>query len=200
MIPLEIGMLVAGFSVPMIISPGPGNTVLAAAGGRYGVKSVLPFWVGFEAANLVWCLVYGLGLSRVLHDYPQAAQLLKWAGIAYTLYLAYGFMKSPAAGGRSTIPRLNVFDGFLSVSLNPKIHSMIFVLFSQFLRPDLPLASQAVEIAIAFTLLCVACHFPWIYAGQLMFDRFNSERSIKLQGYVFGGCMVAVAAFLAMAT
>lgn len=199
MISLEIWMLIVGFSVPMIISPGPGNTILAAAGGRFGVRGTLPFWLGFEVANLVWCLVYGLGLSRVLHDHPAAAQALKWAGIAYTLYLAYGFVKSSAPGERAAIPRLSVFDGFLAVSLNPKIHSMIFVLFSQFLRPDLPLASQVVEIAAVFTLLCAACHFPWIYGGQLMFDRFNSAKSIKIQGYVFGACMVAVALFVALA-
>jgi threonine/homoserine/homoserine lactone efflux protein len=198
MISLEMGMLIVGFSVPMIVSPGPGNTVLAAAGGQFGVKGTLPFWVGFEAANLVWCLVYGLGLSRVLHDYPTAAQALKWAGVAYTLYLAYGFIKSSAPGKRAAMPRLTVFDGFFSVSLNPKIHSMIFVLFSQFLRRDLPLAWQVVEIAVMFTLLCVACHFPWIYGGQLMFDRFGSEKSVKLQGYLFGGCMVAVALFVAV--
>ncbi len=199
MISLEIWTLIAGFSVPMIISPGPGNTVLAAAGGRYGVKGVLPFWVGFEAANLVWCLVYGFGLSRVLHNHPQIAHALKWAGIAYTLYLAYGFMKPSAPGARVAMPRLSALDGFLSVSLNPKIHSMIFVLFSQFLSPDLALTWQVAEIAAVFTLLCVACHFPWIYAGQLMFDRFNGEKSIKVQGYLFGGCMVAVALFLIVA-
>ncbi len=199
MISLEIGMLVVGFSVPMIISPGPGNTMLAAAGGRFGVKGTLPFWLGFELANLAWCLVYGLGLSRVLHDHPHAAQALKWAGVAYTLYLAYGFVKSSAPGKRAAIPRLTIFDGFVAVSLNPKIHSMIFVLFSQFLRPDLALTSQVVEIAVVFTLLCVACHFPWIYGGQVMFDRFGGEKSAKRQGYVFGACMAAVALFVALA-
>lgn len=198
MISLEMGMLIVGFSVPMIISPGPGNTVLAAAGGQFGVKGALPFWAGFEAANLAWCLVYGLGLSRVLHDHPTAAQALKWAGVAYTLYLAYGFIKSSTSGKRAAMPRLTALDGFVSVSLNPKIHSMIFVLFSQLLRPGLALTSQVVEIATVFTLLCVACHFPWIYGGQLMFDRFGSERSIKRQGYLFGGCMVAVALIVAV--
>ena len=115
MISLEIWMLIVGFSVPMIISPGPGNTVLAAAGGRYGLRGTLPFWLGFETANMVWCLVYGLGLSRLLHDYPHAAQVLKWAGIAYTLYLAYGFMKSSAPSERGAMPRLSAFDGFVSV-------------------------------------------------------------------------------------
>lgn len=198
MVSPQIWMLIIGFSVPMIISPGPGNTILAAAGGRFGVRGTAAFWFGFEAANFVWCLVYGFELSRLMLQMPAAAHVLKWAGIAYTLYLAYGFVKPSASGKKAAMPRLSALDGFLSVSLNPKIHSMIFVLFSQFLRPDMPLTRQVLQIALVFTLLCVACHFPWIYGGQVLFDRFNNEKSAKLQGYVFGGCMAAVALFLAV--
>ena len=198
MVSLRIWMLIIGFSVPMIISPGPGNTILATAGGRFGVRGTAPFWVGFEAANFIWCLVYGFELSRLMHEVPAVAHVLKWAGIAYTLYLAYCFIKPSASGKTAEMPRLSALDGFLSVSLNPKIHSMIFVLFSQFLRPDIPLTQQVLQIACVFTLLCIACHFPWIYGGQVIFDRFNDKKSAKLQGYVFGGSMAAVALFLAI--
>ncbi len=198
MVSPQVWMLIVGFSVPMIISPGPGNTILATAGGRFGVRGTIPFWFGFEAANLVWCLVYGFELSRVLHDVPAAAHVLKWIGIVYTLYLAYGFVKSSTGKKQASMPRLTALDGFLSVSLNPKIHSMIFVLFSQFLRPDISLAQQVLQITFVFTVLCIVCHFPWIYGGRVVFERFSSERSIKLQGYVFGGCMAAVALFLAV--
>ena len=197
MVSLQIWMLIVGFSVPMIISPGPGNTILATAGGRFGVRGTVPFWFGFEIANFIWCLVYGFELSRVMHDLPAAAHVLKWAGITYTLYLAYGFLKPAASGKKASMPRLSVVDGFLSVSLNPKIHSMIFVLFSQFLRPDVPLARQVLQITFVFTVLCIVCHFPWIYGGRVVFERFNSEKSVKVQGYVFGACMAAVALFLA---
>lgn len=200
MVSFQVWMLIVGFSVPMIISPGPGNTVLATAGGRFGVRGAAAFWLGFEAANFVLCLVYGFGLSRVLHEVPALAQLLKWAGIAYTLYLAYGFVKPSGSDKAADIPRLSAVDGFISVSLNPKIHSMIFVMFSQFLRPDLTLMAQVLQISPVFTLLCVACHFPWIYAGRLLFARFSSERSVRIQGYLFGGCMAAVALFLAIAS
>lgn len=198
MVSLQIGMLIVGFSVPMIISPGPGNTLLATAGGRFGVRGTVPFWLGFEIANFVWCLVYGFELSRVMHDVPAVAHGLKWAGVAYTLYLAYGFVKPSGPGKQRAMPRLSVVDGFLSVSLNPKIHSMIFVLFSQFLQPDLPLGQQVLSISALFTALCIVCHFPWIYGGRAVFDRFNSKKSAQVQGYVFGGCMAAVALFLAM--
>ncbi|PMS17403.1 LysE family translocator [Trinickia dabaoshanensis] len=198
MVSLQIWMLIVGFSVPMIISPGPGNTILATAGGRFGVRGTMPFWFGFEAANFIWCLVYGFELSRVLHDVPGAAHVLKWLGIAYTIYLAYGFVKPSKGNKKTAMPRLTAIDGFLSVSLNPKIHSMIFVLFSQFLRPGISLAQQVLQITFVFTVLCIVCHFPWIYGGRVVFHRFSDEKSAKLQGYLFGGCMAAVALVLAV--
>jgi hypothetical protein len=53
MIALSTWLLILAFAVPMIVSPGPGNTVLAAPGGQFGLRRTVPFWMGFEAGNLV---------------------------------------------------------------------------------------------------------------------------------------------------
>lgn len=194
----DILLAIALYSVPMIISPGPGNTILATAGGRFGIVGTLPFWAGFECANLVWCLAYGFGLSIVITGHPGLAVALKWLGVAYTLYLAYTFLKSSAPAEGTERDKLTFFDGFLSVTLNPKIHQMIFVLFSQFLSLGGPQGPAVIQITLLFLILCVACHAPWIVAGKLIFSTFRSQRAIKLQGYIFAGCMLLVALYLAL--
>ena len=56
----EVWTAFLGYAVPMIISPGPGNTLLATAGGRYGVRGSVPFWQGskpptwFCAPSTAW--------------------------------------------------------------------------------------------------------------------------------------------------
>lgn len=197
MIAIETWLLLLGFALPMVISPGPGNTVLAAAGARFGVRGTLPFWLGFEIANLFWCLVYGLGLSALLQQHPLLSTIMKWAGIAYLLYLAYGFLQAaqPSEGKQARPP--SVADGIISVSLNLKIHSMILVMFSQFMHSRMPLLDQVLQISSVFMLICVACHFPWIYAGQLIFSRIRTQRAMRLQGYLFAACMLLVALFTA---
>ncbi|WP_338523008.1 LysE family translocator [Pseudomonas batumici] len=200
MIAWTIWILFLGYTIPMVVSPGPGNTVLATAGGRYGVAGSVPFWAGFEMANLVLCLVYGMGLGRALHGLPEIQIVLKWAGICYLLYLAWGFFRSSAVSACSDeqdIARLRTRDGFLSVMLNPKIHSMILVMFSQFLDSGQSLPVQVLQFTVAFLFVCVACHFPWIYGGQLILQRFQSVRALQIQGRVFGICMVLVAAYTA---
>ncbi|WP_206245668.1 LysE family translocator [Novosphingobium terrae] len=201
MISWQIWGLFLGYAVPMVISPGPGNTLLATTGGRSGVWGSVPFWAGFEVGNLLLCLIYGLGLGRALHDHPEFDRILKWAGTVYLLYLAWGFFHTsakPNAEGDTPPAQLSCRDGFFSVALNPKIHSMILVMLSQFLDPAASLSGQVVQLTIAFMIVCVVCHFPWIYAGKVILGRFRSEGAMRVQGWAFGTCMLAVAAYVAL--
>jgi len=202
MVAWNIWILFFGYTVPMVVSPGPGNTLLATAGGRFGVIGSIPFWIGFEIANLALCLVYGIGLGRTLHGHPEIETALKWAGTVYVLYLAWGFFRSstaPADGGEHQVQPLRGGDGFISVVLNPKIHSMILVMFSQFLDPAKSLFVQVLLLTAAFLVVCVVCHFPWIYGGQVVLRRLRTTRALRVQGRVFGSCMLLVAAYLAFA-
>lgn len=192
--------LVIGFAFPMIISPGPGNTLLAVAGGQFGVRRSVPFWVGFEAGNALLCLVYGLGLSQLISRHPMAHPLLKWAGVLYTLYLAVGFFRAAGLSEQRPLKPLEASDGFVSVMLNPKIHSMVLVMFSQFLDPGSALWRQVARMTLLFVALSVVCHWVWLYAGQVLFSRLRSQAALRIQGFGFGGCMVAVAAFVAFCT
>jgi threonine/homoserine/homoserine lactone efflux protein len=158
----------------------------------------VPFWVGFESGNAALCALYGLGLGGTLHEYPQLHAILKWAGAAYLLYLAWGFFRASAApaGQQSGGKRLGLLDGFVCVVLNPKIHSMIIVMFAQFLVPETGLAGQVAQLSAAFVILGLFCHFPWIYGGQVVLGRFTSARALRIQALVFGSAMLAVAAYV----
>lgn len=186
-----------GYTVPMIISPGPGNTLLATAGGRHGVGGSVPFWMGFEAANLALCALYGLGLGGALHEHPQIHATLKWAGAAYLLYLAWCFFRASVKPTDQAEPgkRLGFADGFICVIFNPKIHSMIVVMFAQFLTPGVSLPLQVGQLSVAFVVLGLFCHFPWIYGGKVILGRFNSPRAVRIQAAIFGTSMLLVALY-----
>ncbi|MFS8047582.1 LysE family translocator [Rhizobium sp. BR 314] len=201
MITLEIWLLFLGYTVPMVISPGPGNTLLATSGGRSGLWGSIPFWIGFESGNFLLCLIYGFGLGRALHGHPEFDQVLKWAGIVYLLYLAWGFFQAsskPNCTASVSAAELSCGAGFLSVILNPKIHSMILVMFSQFHDPSSSSPSQVGQLTVAFLIVCITCHFSWIYGGKIILGGFQSARAVRVQGLAFGACMIAVAAHVAL--
>lgn len=89
-------------------------------------------------------------------------------------------------------------DGFICVALNPKIHSMIVVMFAQFLTPGASLASQVTQLSAAFVVLRLFCHFPWIYGGLVILGRFNTPHAVRIQAAVFGASMLAVAAYVVL--
>jgi homoserine/homoserine lactone efflux protein len=196
-------LILLAYAVPLIISPGPGNALLTSLGGRYGVTRTIPFWAGFEGGNLILCLLYGFGLGKFFQDHTDAQNILRWVGILYTVYLAWKFVSSPAVP-QDTIKdseyRFNVFDGTISVLLNPKIHSMIMVMFSQFIDFSQPTYPQVLSITVIFVVVGVPCHFIWIYAGKLILSRFQSRRALLLQNWFFGLCMIAVAISMAWPT
>ncbi|MFY0475153.1 LysE family translocator [Achromobacter marplatensis] len=196
----ESWVIFLGYAVPMIVSPGPGNTLLAAAGGRYGIRGTMPFWMGFETANLALCALYGLGLGGTLHEHPQLHDFLKWAGAVYLLYLAWGFFRASRAPDKPvwSQQKMGFWDGFICVALNPKIHSMIVVMFAQFLAPGASLSAQVAQLSAAFVFLGLFCHFPWIYGGQVILGRFTSPRAARIQAAVFGVSMLIVAAYVVL--
>lgn len=198
MISLEIWLLFLGYTVPLVISPGPGNTILTSMGARFGVKGSGPFWLGFEAGNVALCLIYGFGLGQLAHAYPLFGAALKWTGIVYLLYLAWTFIRSTTKSskyGENDHGRLGLADGFVSVLLNPKIHSMVLAMFTQFLDGG-HLVGQVTQLTLAFLVVSIICHFLWIYLGATVLGRLRSEKEQRIQGWAFALCMIVVAGFM----
>lgn len=197
----NVWIVFLGYAVPLIISPGPGNTVLTAMGAQHGVLGSVRFWLGFEIGNLALCLIYGFGLGEVVRAHPHFALALKLAGIAYLLYLAWSFFRSAshAAGPQGKVQaRLGLVDGILAVAVNPKIHSMVLAMFSQFLDPAAGMAATVAQLTAGFLAISMLCHFLWIHAGASILGRFRSQGALRAQAWAFGTCMLLVAGFTAI--
>jgi threonine/homoserine/homoserine lactone efflux protein len=185
----------------MVISPGPGNTILASMGARYGLAGTARFWLGFEIGNLLLCVLYGAGLGQLLLVYPGVAFALKWVGVAYLLYLAWAFFRDGLDPTRKSVgeqKRLGLVEGVLAVMVNPKIHSAVLAMFAQFVTPGQAIGGP-VQVTAVFMIVSVLCHCLWIVAGAAIFSRFQSPRAIRAQAWAFALCMAIVAVFSARA-
>ncbi len=79
--------------VPIIVSPGPTNVILAVIGARHGFFGSLRFIFGVNAILLVIALVVGAGFGQVLSDRPEILRWMQILGAVYVLYLSYKFLK-----------------------------------------------------------------------------------------------------------
>jgi threonine/homoserine/homoserine lactone efflux protein len=87
------------FATVMFFTPGPNNIMLLSSGLTYGFRRTLPHIVGITVGFAFMIGAVGLGLGAVFIAFPILQTILKYAGIAYLLYLAAAIaMSGPVSG------------------------------------------------------------------------------------------------------
>ncbi|MEA2881586.1 MAG: hypothetical protein QOH32_842 [Bradyrhizobium sp.] len=76
------------FATVMYFTPGPNNVMLLSSGLTYGFRRTLPHIAGITVGVAFMIGTTGLGLGAIFIAWPVLQTILKYAGIAYLLYLA----------------------------------------------------------------------------------------------------------------
>lgn len=201
MVPLNDLLLFAGAALLMVLTPGPNMIYLISRsicqGRKAGVISLLGVVVGF----FVHMFAAALGITALFLAIPVAYDLLKWAGAAYLLYLAWQAVRP---GARSPFearqlaedpPSRLLLMGFLTSVLNPKIAVFYLSIFPQFLSPEHgPVFQQSItlgliQISVSFTVnLAIA-----LFAGSLAVWLVRNPRWLSAQRYVMGFVLAGLA-------
>ncbi|MFZ2155217.1 MAG: LysE family translocator [Bradyrhizobium sp.] len=89
------------FAVVMFFTPGPNNIMLLSSGLTYGFRRTLPHVAGITIGFAFMIGAVGLGLGTIFITYPVLQTVLKYAGVAYLVYLAAAIaMSGPVAPDR----------------------------------------------------------------------------------------------------
>lgn len=95
---LDTWLAFALFAFVSSITPGPNNTMMLASGVNFGFARSLPHMTGITVGFCLMILLMGLGLGSVFERYPLLYTVMRYAGGAYMLYLAWKIFRSqPAA-------------------------------------------------------------------------------------------------------
>ena len=84
----ELAALLA-FATAISFTPGPNTTLAAALAANHGLKHALRFVAGVPLGWGALLLGSALGLGALLDSLPLLRGGLKWAGLAYLLWLAW---------------------------------------------------------------------------------------------------------------
>jgi threonine/homoserine/homoserine lactone efflux protein len=185
-------------------SPGPGIAAIVARALSHGTQGIAAFIAGFVVGDLIWFALAASGMAVLAQTAHTLFLVLKYAGAAYLLYLAFRLWTAPAApisevgsGGDQRSSKLFVAGVALTLG-NPKV--MVFFLA---LLPTVITLTQItlagflqVAAAICVILSCVLT----FYAIAAMRTRrfFKSAKAVRWlnrgSGTVMAGAAVAVAA------
>jgi threonine/homoserine/homoserine lactone efflux protein len=126
------GLIVfAGALFVAAASPGPAVAALVARVLARGTAGAAAFMVGLAIGDVAWLSAAALGLAFIAKTFAVAFVVVKYAGVAYLLYLAWRMWTAPVAANPEAAPRaerpFRLFATGLSLTLgNPK--TMVFYL------------------------------------------------------------------------
>lgn len=190
----------------MVLTPGP-NMVYCISrtlvqGRAAGLLSLAGVLLGF-IAHLVAAT---LGLSAVLAAVPLAFDVLRLAGAAYLLWLAWDALR-PGGSGPFAVRSLPVDSpsrlfrmGLFTNLLNPKVAMFYLSFFPQFLHPERGdvlwqvLQLGALQIIISGTVNTLLI----LGAARITAFLGRSRRWLAAQRYLMAGVLGALAARMAL--
>src|SRR5271168_1341346 len=84
--PLVVAFVV--FGAVMAFTPGRNNIMVLSSGLTYGFRRSLPHIAGISIGVALMVASVGLGVGTIFIAYPVLQTILKYAGVAYLVYLA----------------------------------------------------------------------------------------------------------------
>lgn len=116
-------------------TPGPNNITSSSMGINYGYRKTLKFLSGIVTGFFIIMLLSGM-ISQTLYALlPSVEVIIRIMGTLYILWLAYKTIKSSYQFTEDESPVLKFVDGFLVVTLNPKVWVFSLTLYTTFLAP-----------------------------------------------------------------
>jgi threonine/homoserine/homoserine lactone efflux protein len=127
-------------SLIIVLIPGTGVLFTVSTGLVLGRRASLFAAIGCTAGIVPHLLATVLGLAAVLHMSAVAFQTLKFAGVAYLLYLAYATWRNKESFAVDTPPTATTgmsiaIKAFLLNILNPKLSIFFLAFLPQFVDP-----------------------------------------------------------------
>ena len=183
-------------------SPGPSIAALVARVINRGLAGVFPFLAAMWIGEAIWLSLAVFGLAYIAQTFHYAFVALKWAGVAYLLFLAWKMWTAPATVREGDLPKddapTKLFLAGMAVTLgNPKI--MMFYL--ALLPTIIDLASVTVigwaELTATMFLVLIAVDLGWALAAAQARRLLTSPRAVRIANRVSAGTMAGAAAAIA---
>lgn len=186
------------------LSIGPGAVAAMGAGLSHGFRRGYFMTFGLVLGFLTQLLVVSLGLGALIVASGLAFGIVKWAGVAYLLWLGLAQWRAPALPLAAQPPAAAVLTrrqlmlrGWAINAVNPKGTVFMLAVVPQFLDLARPLLPQYAVIAatLVFTDLVVMALYTLMAARVLR--ALRSSDQVRWMNRVFGGMLMGMAALLA---
>jgi threonine/homoserine/homoserine lactone efflux protein len=193
-------------SLIVVASPGTGVLVTLAAGLSRGVRAAIVAAFGCTLGIVPHMLAAITGLAALLHASALAFQTIKYAGVAYLLYMAWKTLQEHGAlrVEAEDVPRSNgqvIWSAILVNALNPKLSIFFFAFLPQFVgAAEIHPVGRMLELSLVFMVMTFFVFvFYGVFAASVRRHVTSRPRVLAWMRRVFAAAFVALGARLALA-
>lgn len=144
--------------LPLVAIPGPDMLLCIAQGLSRGPSGVWRAVNGVTLGYLAHAVLAAAGLAALVAASPILFETVRWIGIVYLTWIAFGMLRSALApSGPLTLPDtrpLSLWRGFLTSFLNPKGLFVYLSIVPQFIDPAGNVSAQAFALSVTNAALC----------------------------------------------
>ena len=178
------------FAFVSSITPGPNNMMLMASGANFGVRQTVPHMLGVALGFGLMVALVGIGLVTLFDQLPVLHVIIKWAGIAYLVWLAGRIATSgpPVAGAARNRP-FSFLQAAAFQWVNPKAWTMALGAIAAY-APHHDLTA-VLWVAAVFTLVNFPSVGAWAVLGQGLGGWLADPRRLRIFNYTMAGLLLA---------
>ncbi len=190
-------------TIILSVSPGPGVFSSISSGLHHGFRLGLWNGVGMQAANVIWVAVVSLGLGAILLASETLFSLVKWAGVAYLVYLGIVTWRAPARGfteerdDHETTAAGVFMRGFWVNATNPKGIIFFAAILPQFIDVSRPQLAQYLILAATTFVVDLATMMAYTALAARVLAVMRDERHLRYVNRTLGGAFIAAGVALA---
>ncbi|MDJ0813032.1 MAG: LysE family translocator [Woeseiaceae bacterium] len=182
----------------LVAIPGPNVALIVANSIRHGFRAGATTALGVTFGNAIQLLLVVLGMAAVIQFAADALSWIRWAGVAYLVYLGIRTWNEPAddLGLIRAAPAV-FWRAVLIAAINPKTLLFIAAFLPQFVVVDGGPAGQPATVAAVFLAVLLAGDVVWAASAgsaRRLLGRYSAARN-----RITGGFLVAAGIGLALA-
>jgi threonine/homoserine/homoserine lactone efflux protein len=163
----------------------------------------MPFLAAMWIGEAIWLSAAVFGLSLLAETFHGAFLILKYAGVAYLLFLAWKMWHAPVTVADEALPEagsaIGLFASGMAVTLgNPKLMAFYVALLPSLIDVARVGALAWAELVLVMLVVLMTVDLAWVAAASYARRWLRSPRAVRLSNRIgataMGGAAVTIAA------
>ena len=180
------------FATVMFFTPGPNNIMLLSSGLTYGFRPTIPHIAGITVGFAFMIGAVGVGLGTIFIAYPVQQTILKYAGVAYLIYLAAAIALSEPVSPEQDNRRgpMTFWGAAMFQWVNAKGWVMVIGTITAYAAIAAYPWNIAIQVGLSLILGAVSCS-AWALFGSSLRPILTSRKAVRAFNIVMAVLLLA---------